>query len=143
MTDKSPVPVEALPADDASVARLRVRRGFPIGALFLLITVSAVLAAHVMPVFPAVRGNQTGLQVAILAAVAACLFANLLGMVIGLFQSRPWLGLFLGGAIGGAVGLIAGPACVVPEKDFLSMFVASLVGSIMLLVFAVTMRVRD
>ena len=137
------VAAELLPDGTSSHAPQRIRRGFPLGALFLLITVCAVLAAHVMPVFPAFRASQINGQDAVVAAIGACVAAGVLGLIIGLFQSRPIIGVFLGVMIGGTLGLMIGPVCLVPETDFARMFVASLVGSIVLLLFAVTMRIRD
>lgn len=137
------VAAELLPDGTSATPPQRIRRGFPLGALFLLITVCAVLAAHVMPVFPAFRASQISGQDAVIAAIVACLAASVLGLIVGLFQSRPVLGVFMGVSIGGGLGLMVGPVCLVPETDFARMFVASLVGSVVLLLFAVAMRVRD
>lgn len=135
MSRIEPPAADALSTTPAG-ASARIRRGFPLGALFLLITVCAVLAAQI-------HVKNVPVRDVVFSALASTLLTMMFGMIIGLFQPRPLLGVFLGGAIGGVLGPIVGPACLAPEVNFPSMFLASLVGSILLLIFAVLMRIRD
>ena len=81
-------------------------RGYPLSALFLLVTASGVVLAMVTPIF---RGPQeAGWTELLIASIAGGVLLSLLGLFLGLFHYSRWRGVLVGRALGRSPGPAAG-----------------------------------
>jgi hypothetical protein len=115
-------------------------RGYPLGALFVLVTACAVIVAAVTPMIRfTVRGNQdVGEFFAALGAGAGC--GLVLGMVVGLFQYRRGLGLAMGAGAGILIGAAAGVMGLTPAHELTAAAAAMTAGSGLIIAVALVMR---
>ena len=119
------------------------RRGYPLGALFVLVAVCAVLIAGLSPVMrETVQGNgDVGeFLAAILIGGVSGLF---IGMIVGLFQFRYVLGIGLGALAGTSIGAVAGPMALLARSQVTAAAVAMTVGSGLVIAVALVMRRVD
>src|SRR5687767_13176058 len=93
------------------------RRGYPLAALFVLVTACAALAAGVTPVLRAAFQGELNVE-ALIGAVAGCIAGCVfLGALFGLFNLR-WLACAgIGAGVGVAVGLVAGLLAMTPTRQ--------------------------
>src|SRR3954468_21559634 len=84
------------------------RRGYPIGALFVLMTVCAVLLAGISPLAQNFNSGTVSFEAFLGALGIGALAGMLLGMVLGLFQFQMARGVATGAVAGCVIGLIAG-----------------------------------
>jgi hypothetical protein len=116
------------------------RKGYPLGALFVLVAFCGVLAALAAPLGRAISsGVVSGADVA-LAALAGAPLAALVGAAIGIHQMRWILGGLLGLAVGAVVGAACGPLVLIPASGFPSLLFASIGGSVVMIGVGAAMR---
>lgn len=118
------------------------RRGYPLAALFVLVTACAAVIAAVAPVLQhlfkeGMNGPQLGW------ALAGSGLGLVLGVVIGCVQHGWRLGLPIGSVIGLLLGLVAGLLAVAPTDQLPRMAIALVVGSGLMIGVAVFMRQRQ
>ena len=116
------------------------RRGYPLGTLFVLVAVSAVLTAGMAPAFRAVAAGQIKWWEPSLAAGATAIAVGILGLVAGALYYPHWRGLLVGGLSGICVGLVGGPLVLVPPRELFPVVLAMCVGSVIAIAIAALMR---
>ncbi|MCU0874975.1 MAG: hypothetical protein MUE50_21805 [Pirellulaceae bacterium] len=105
-------------------------RGYPLSALFLLVTASGVVLAMVTPVF---RGPQeAGWTELLIAAIAGGVALSLLGLVLGLFHYSRWRGVLSGMLLGGVLGLLLGPLIFASPASLPLVLLSALGGAIVI-----------
>lgn len=106
-------------------------RGYPLSALFLLVTASGVVLAMVTPIF---RGPQeAGLTELLIASIAGGVLLSLLGLFLGLFHYSRWRGALSGVLLGGALGLLLGPLVFAPPASLPLVLLSALGGAVVIL----------
>src|SRR5437016_648185 len=104
-------------------------RGYPIGALFVLVAMSAVLAAGVAPLSRLKDEEAIGLGLEAGAVLAGLALGAVVGMVLGLLHFRRGLAVLFGGSAGAVIGATSGLMCLVPERLILNSAAAMIAGS--------------
>jgi hypothetical protein len=114
-------------------------RGYPIGALFVLVTVCAVLAAGITPLARLPEGEvSSGDFLKAVGAGAVC--GLLVGGVLGLFYYRYLTGIALGIAAGLVIGATAGALSLLPGNKIVPAAAAMTAGSGLVIGIALLMR---
>jgi len=116
------------------------RRGYPLGTLFVLITISAVLATGLSPTFRAVAADKLKWWDPLFAAGVGSAVLAIVGFCAGGLYYPHWRGLLCGGFAGVLVGLFAGPLTLVEPRDLLPVTLAMSVGSVIAIAIAALMR---
>ncbi len=116
------------------------RRGYPLGMLFVLVAISAVLAAGLSPTFRAVAAEKLEWWQPLVAAAIGAAALGFVGFCAGGIYFPHWRGLLMGGAAGVGVGLIAGPLALVEPRELLPAALAMCVGSVISVGIAAAMR---
>ena len=106
-------------------------RGYPLSALFLLVTAAGVVLAMVAPV---VRGpREAGFGEMLGAAIVGGVALSLLGSVLGLFHYSRWRGVLWGLLLGGVLGLFLGPMMFLPPTSLPLVLLNSLGGAVVII----------
>ena len=116
------------------------RRGYPLGTLFVLIAISAVLTAGISPAVRAVAAEKLQWWELLFAAGAGAAVLAVAGFCAGGIYYPRWRGFFCGGMAGVVIGLVAGPLTLVEPADLLSVTLAMSAGSIIAIAIAAVMR---
>ena len=118
--------------------RTSSNRGYPLSALFLLVTASGVVLAMVAPVL---RGPcEAGTEELLGAAIAGSLTLGLLGLFLGLFHYSRWRGVLWGVLLGGVLGLLIGPMAFISPTSLPFVLLNSLGGAVVILGIAAVSR---
>src|SRR3954451_3732259 len=96
------------------------RRGYPLGALFVLVTFCAVLLAGISPLMKNLNDGMISPGQLFGYLSAGALGGMFLGMVLGLFQFRIGRGVITGGGVGCVIGLIAGALALLTNGQILT-----------------------
>ncbi len=117
------------------------RRGYPLGALFVLVAAAAVLVAGIAPLFRlAVDGDDVEWG-ELLASVAVGIVCGLLvGGMLGLLQFHKGLGVLLGMTAGTVIGAVGGGLAMLPANQLLTAAVPMVIGSGLVVGVALLMR---
>ena len=115
------------------------QRGYPLGALFVLVTLCAVLVAGAAPL---VRRNLEEVDPTTFMVALACgaLGGMTVGAVMGLLQFRIGLGLLMGVGVGLTIGAVAGMMSLLTSKQLLTATAAMTAGSGLVIAVALVMR---
>lgn len=124
--------------------RLSARRpgGFPLGALFVLTAVCAVIASHLLPVYETLRTGKINPPQVLLTSFVGGVVTMILGGVLGIMQPRPGRGAVIGVVIGFFVGAILLPAALLPADGVTDYWVVSLSGSFLIVITGAIFRAR-
>ena len=115
-------------------------RGYPLGALFVLVTAAATLIAGLAPVLRTFGDDETDVE-AIAASVVGCLLlGGMLGGILGLFQYRWLVGGSVGAVAGASVGIVAGLLLFAPANLLPGIALAMVAGSGLIVGVALVMR---
>ena len=116
------------------------RHGYPLGALFVLVTLCAVLLGAIAPLLR--TSGMQGVQTHELAtAMGACVFCGIVvGVILGLLQFRIGLGVIMGGTLGVILGIIAGLMALLSSKQIVPAALAMSAGSALVIGVAFVMR---
>ena len=118
------------------------RRGYPLAALFVLVTACAALIAAVAPVMQHLfKESVDGAMLAWALAGGGGLGLTL-GLVIGSVQHGWKLGLPIGGISGLALGLVGGVLALAPARHLPAAAVTLVVGSGLMIGVAIFTRQR-
>ena len=116
-----------------------LRHGYPLGALFVLMTASAVLIAGITPLVRLVaKGDAPQYLAPAIAVGIVCGF--IVGSTLGLLQFRKGLGFAMGAAAGIFIGGSAGGIALLPAGQLVPASIAMSVGSGLVVGVAVLMR---
>src|SRR5262245_3507133 len=130
----SPLPIQTRKTMNTS------RQGYPLGALFVLVTVCAVLVAGVAPLVHALRNGEVSKE-AFFAALGGGFFGGMfLGMILGIFQFRVGRGVVIGAGVGGVIGLAGGAMALLSSEQIFTAATAMTAGSGLVVAVAVMMR---
>ncbi|HEY2415489.1 MAG TPA: hypothetical protein VGI40_24820 [Pirellulaceae bacterium] len=116
------------------------RRGYPLGALFVLVTFCAVLLAGISPLMKNLDQGMTSPGQLLGYLSAGALGGMLLGMILGLFQFRIGRGVITGGGVGCVIGLVAGALALLTNGQILTAATAMTASSGLIVAVAVMMR---
>ena len=117
-------------------------RGYPIGALFVLVTACAVLAAGVTPLARVPEGEIPSEQFRY-ALGGGALCGLIVGGALGLFYYRYLTGIALGIAAGIVLGATAGALSLLPGDKIVTAAAAMTAGSSLVIGIALLMRRGD
>ena len=116
------------------------RRGYPLGALFVLVTASAVLIAGFAPMVKSL-GRDGSEIIAFLATLGGGALSGLLvGLIVGLLQFRMALGAGMGALAGLLIGAAGGAIAFLPANELGAAAAAITAGSALIIGVALIMR---
>lgn len=116
------------------------RRGYPMGMLFVLVAISAVLTAGLSPALRAVAAEKLQWWQPLLAAGIGAMVLGIIGFCAGALYFPHWRGLLMGLISGMAIGLVAGPLALVEPRELFPAALAMCVGSVIAVGLAAAMR---
>lgn len=116
------------------------RRGYPLGALFVLMTICAVLVAGVAPLVHSLQRGQVPASAFLAAMGIGCFGGMVLGVILGLFQFNVGRGVLMGASVGAVIGLAAGALALLTGDQILAAATAMTAGSGLVVAVAVMMR---
>ncbi len=120
----------------------RPHRGYPLGALFVLVTACAVLAAGIAPLVRlAIETTIDGSALLIVGCGAVS--GIVMGIVIGLMQFNRGSGVIMGVGIGLILGTVAGAMAQLSTDQIMATAMAMTAGSGLIVVVAVVMRGKE
>lgn len=117
--------------------------GYPLGALFVLMALCAVLTVGVAPQIRGLLKGSIDGSAAAVALILSALAGLLLGAVLGLLSHRSALGLLIGAATGPILGIVGGLLALTPPSQIPSTAVAMLAGSATIVLIAFLMRKKE
>jgi uncharacterized membrane protein len=115
-------------------------RGYPLGALFVLVTVCAVLLAGLSPLVQSFQRGTVSVEAFFGSLGVGALCGMFLGMILGLFQFRIGRGVVTGAGVGCVIGLVAGAMSLLSSQQILTTATAMTAGSGLIVAVAVMMR---
>src|SRR4051812_2098821 len=115
-------------------------RGYPLGALFVLVTACAVLAAAVTPLIRMAQEGAVDASTFLIAAASGALLGMSIGVVVGVMQFRMGLGIVMGTGIGAVLGTAAGIMSLLSSPQILTAALAMTAGWGLIVIVAVVMR---
>jgi hypothetical protein len=116
-------------------------RGYPLGALFVLVTASAVLIAGITPLIRlAVKGEAVGWEYLLAGLCTGVGCGFLVGGALGLLQFHKTLGFALGATAGTLIGGAAGAMAMLPANQMISAAIPMAAGSGLIVGVALLMR---
>jgi hypothetical protein len=116
------------------------RQGYPLGALFVLVTLAAVLVGGLAPLVRTGGDNQIEPWAAGLMTAGCALAGVIVGVILGLFQFRMGLGVIMGFSLGVVIGNIAGLMALLSARQIVPAALAMSAGSALLVGVAFVMR---
>lgn len=117
-------------------------RGFSLGALFVLVTASAVVIAGVAPLLRDFAGHEFDPLDLLGVMVAGLVGGMTLGAIIGVHHYRVSTGVSYGAVAGAAIGLISAPITLLRANELGPVALAMFVGSLLIVFVAAITRQR-
>jgi len=118
----------------------QAHQGYPIGALFVLVTTCAVLAAGIAPLVRLEAGEGLDARTLLISVAVGAGGGLLVGLIVGLLQFRRLWGAALGTSAGLVIGAAAGAMAMVPAGRFATAAAAMTAGSALIIAVALLMR---
>ncbi len=115
-------------------------RGYPLGALFVLVAACAVLVAGVTPLVQMTQQGSIESMQFLFALAAGALGGMVIGVILGLMQFRMGLGVIMGTTIGLVLGTAAGGMSLLNSHQLITAALAMTAGSGLIVIVAVIMR---
>jgi hypothetical protein len=116
------------------------QRGYPLGALFVLVTACAVLIAGISPLVRLIQEGNVESFSFLGASIAGTLVGMIVGVILGLFQYRMGLGIALGTGIGAILGIACGLIALLNGDQIVVAALAMTAGSGLIVIVAILMR---
>ena len=116
------------------------RRGYPLGALFVVVTACAVLVAGVSPLARMAANEDADLGRGLIAAAIGAGWGAFIGVLVGLIGHRTPLAAGLGAASGLVIGAAGGVICLLPARELTPAAAAMTAGSALIVGVALLMR---
>jgi len=120
-----------------------LRRGYPLGALFVVVTACAVLAAGATPLVRLFFAGEEELGRFVAAIIAGGILGLLFGVTTGIWQFRSGLGALMGAIAGPPIGSAAGLIALLPADQLTPAAAAMTVGSALIIGVALVMRQKE
>ena len=117
-----------------------LRHGYPLGALFVVVTACAVLIAGVSPLARLAFREEADLGRSLIATLVGAGWGLLIGLLVGLIGHRTALASGLGALSGTFIGAAAGVICLLPARELSSAAAAMTAGSALIVGVALFMR---
>ncbi len=117
-----------------------MQRGYPLGALFLLMAAIATIAAMLSPLVTALAKEQVEVPIIMAVAGGAGLFSVIIGAIVGLLHFRQPQGVLTGAMTGALIGPLFGPIMLVPVHEITSLCSVTIGGSILIVIVAAIVR---
>jgi hypothetical protein len=117
--------------------------GYPLIALFLVITACGIIAALIGPAARAVSDGRVGVGDAIYASLISTVLVMLTGGVVGMFHYRRMRGLGWGLVTGAVIGMFVGPLMLAPHEAFGSVVSLSLGGAAVIVLISLAFRIAS
>jgi hypothetical protein len=115
-------------------------RGYPLGALFVLVTLCAVLLAGISPLVKNMNDATVSTGEFFAAVGGGALGGILLGIILGLFQFRIGRGVVIGAGVGCIIGMAGGALALLSSQQIFTAATAMTAGSGLIVAVAVMMR---
>jgi hypothetical protein len=119
------------------------RRGYPLGALFVVVTACAVLAAGVTPLIRLFSEGEEEIGRFLGAIVIGAVCGFVIGVITGLVQFRTALGGGMGAMAGTLIGAAAGLVALLRASQLAPAAAAMTAGSALIIGVALMMRRKD
>lgn len=116
------------------------QRGYPLGALFVIVTLSGVLIAGVTPLVQLAAKGEAQIVPLLIAVVCGMMAGGAIGVIVGVHHFRRLLGAALGLMAGTIIGGMAGLMALLPEDRLAPAAGAIVVGSCLVVGVALMMR---
>ena len=127
------------PANGQSNFEKRGPRGYPLGALFLLMAAVAALMAQLTLLAGADKPPPGLMLATTITTIAGAIF----GSIVGLHDYRRVLGANVGGIVGLCVGILAGPISAAAESQPLPAITTAGCSAIGLVLFGWLYRISN
>ena len=118
-------------------------RGYPLGALFVVVTASAVLVAGVAPLARTIFHDNVDPARIVLTMLATAAWGMMVGLLVGLISHRSALATGLGAVSGTFIGGAAGMMSLLPARELAPAAAAMTAGSALIIGIALVMRHSD
>ena len=123
-----------------NVHKPSLQRGYPLGALFLLVAACAVILALVALLMQEPKRLDDLIAPILISALTGAVVVMMLGMVVGLFHfSRP-SGVAWGTLVGGLLGIFFGPIMFISASAFPYVLLTSVAGAVLVIGTATAIR---
>jgi hypothetical protein len=116
------------------------RSGYPIGALFVVVALCAVLIAGISPLVKSTEDGNIDSRFVVLSLAAGALCGIVVGLILGIFQFRLGLGIVMGTSLGALIGMAAGVMALLSTRQLLTAAAAMTAGSGLVVAVALVMR---
>lgn len=117
--------------------------GYPLIALFLVITACGIIASLIGPAVRAVSDGRVGVREAIYASMISTVVVMLTGGIVGLFHYRRTRGFVWGLVTGAVIGLFVGPLVLAPREAFGAVVALSFGGAAVIVLISVAFRIAS
>jgi hypothetical protein len=122
---------------------MALRHGYPLGALFVVVTACAVLIAGVSPMARMAFHEDADVGRGLIAAAIGAGWGVFIGLLLGLIGHRTPLAAGLGALAGLLIGTAAGIICLLPARELTPAAAAMTAGSALIVGVALLMRRHD
>lgn len=119
------------------------RRGYPLGALFVVVAASAVLVAGITPMIRVAAQGKVDTDQFVAALGIGTLVGLVLGLLVGAHQFRRASGVAWGAVVGPVVGAIGGLMALLPADQVATAAAAMVAGSGLVVGVALLMRRKE
>ena len=116
------------------------QRGYPLIALFLVITGCGIIAALVGPAMRGIFSGSVGPSDVAYTGAASAILIMTLGGIVGMFHYHRGRGFFWGLVTGSAIGIFVGPMMMTPRGALSSMLGLSVGGTAVILLVTTAFR---
>jgi hypothetical protein len=118
-------------------------RGYPLGALFVVVTACAVLIAGAAPLVRTMFQEGTDVGRIVITTCAAAAWGMVVGLLVGLIGHRTTVASGLGALAGTVIGGAAGMISLLPARELAPVAAAMTAGSALIVGLALLMRRSD
>jgi len=117
--------------------------GYPLIALFLVITACGIIASLIGPAVRAMSDGRIGVRDAINSSIASTVIVMLIGGVVGMFHYRRARGFGWGLVTGAVIGIFVGPLVLAPHESFGAVVALSFGGAAVIILITIAFRIAS
>ena len=119
----------------------RRQGGYPLIALFLVITACGIIAALIGPAARAISDGRVGVREALVSSILSTVVVMLTGGIVGMFHYRRARGFGWGLLTGAVIGMFVGPLILAPLEAFGAVLALSFGGAVVIILISVAFRI--